>query len=290
MNDQKKIQGDLQKKGALFGTIKSGLPDTFLKQLLSKSYIIVLAGLFVLDLFLITKLKKKFTWRQFALVVGIGTIIGYAYGLFMGHYDDGFPGWLFHPWMITGVAYSWWLIFEDIIFYPICGTLFYMIILAMPNDKKQHNVLFVAIPMCYMLMTAWIYIFFDGWGAKILPIVFGIPAILCYLIAYDKIQPVKFLLCSLIFVPFAIIWDFYGVYAMHIIPGLEWCEQWSYIVFDKSGGYIHSKLLYEDYATHRWAWIFHAPLAVTPLFSVYGTFFIYSLVEAIHKYFPSKAI
>jgi hypothetical protein len=87
-----------------------------------------------------------------------------------------------------------------------------------------------------------------------------------------------------VFCLFAWAWDFLSVYYFHFISGFAWMQNWTYICFDNAGNYIHSGA-YLDYAKNQWDWNFELPSEITPLFSIFGTMFIYPLYSAANKYF-----
>lgn len=231
------------------------------KEIKNKRYSVILLLMSIVTFFGLNKVKDQFSLKVFAVYMLIGSIAGWSWQLFVTYLDPAYSGWWYDPHKIWGsvglVAY------EDVVFYPICGALFYLVRLIMPSvntSQRLSQVLkVVTISIFSILGIASLFIF--NIGGRSSTYWFLIPGICLYLYTFKEINITKFLFTGLFIIAMASAWDL-------------WIKDWLYITAD-----LHQSKIWLDYKIHPWAWINNSPVEITPWFSICGWVFIYPLAE-----------
>jgi hypothetical protein len=183
--------------------------------------------------------------------------------------DPQCAGWWYEPHKIWGsvglVAY------EDIVFYPICGALFYLVRLVIPMTKSKIDPYLKITTLITLCLLGILSLIIFNTGGKSSTYWFLIPGLGMFIYSYKEINIGRFLFTGLFIIVLASVWDL-------------WIKDWFYITADL----LHSNL-WLDYKTHKWAWIGRSPVEITPWFSISGWVFIYPLAQVCEKKF-SKSV
>lgn len=286
IDSNKERYKELEDEGALDSTLKDGKPNSPLQKLLALSYPIIIVIITFITTYLFFSNRSKFKVKVFIPHMLIGTVCGWFWGIYMEKYDPVFPGWLFHPWAITGA--EWILTLEDWIFYPICGAFFYCLFRLWKNTNLSPEWTKWAFQIFHISITLF-FIYFTGIAGKSIALQYAVISIPLFFYAWDRWDTKHYLKLFSFIAIFAAIWDWAAVSWVAKIPGLAWASQWVYVTFDK-GGTAHHSSVFLSYATNKWAWIFNNPIEITPWFGIAGAMFTYSLVLALDKFIDSKKI
>lgn len=276
----------LVKNGFGFSFLKDGKPDTTFSKILGFGYAIVLMFLLIVNVLLLKITWNKFGWKSLIATILIGTAVGEVFGIIFNLLDANCPAWIFHPW--TTISMKFWLQTpEDWLFYPICGTLFILIMILIPIERNDYYILKTII-LCLNVFVSTISAIVYQWGVWWQLILFAVPGLVMYVYAWENMHPIHYTKCAIIFCAFAWVWDYLSVVYFHGKSGLAWFQLWTYISRDAVGNYIHSSL-FLDYNTHKWSWLWgELPTEITPLFAIFGTMFIYPLYASCNKFFNNK--
>jgi hypothetical protein len=286
LDSNKERYEKLNEEGALDSTLKDGKPSGFLQKVLALGYPIIVFILTVITFCLFSSNRSKFKFKIFFPHMIIGSICGWSWGIFMEKYDPLFPGWLFHPWAVTGP--EWLLTLEDWIFYPVCGAFFYILFRLWKNTNHSPEWTKWVFQIFHITVTLF-FIYFTGIAGKSIALQFAVISIPLFFYAWDRWDTGHYLKLFSFITIFAAIWDWAAVTWITKIPGLSWASQWIYITFDKCGIAHHSSV-FLSYNNNSWAWIFNNPIEITPWFGIAGAMFTYSLVMALDKFIDSKKI
>lgn len=264
-----------QNKENLYSTTKDGGPKGLPQNIIAKLYPLVLVCLSAI----ILKWSISVTginWKKLGWVVLIGSVFGLSWTCAMTFFDPDFPGWIYHPWAIVGIDFG--VVFEDLLFYPLCGIFFFIVKSKIPEigvSKLSHKIAVFTVLLGLSIVSLFIWHF----GGISITLWFMIPGLVMMIFSLKKLSVPKFLLTGLFIVFFACSWD---ILAVTILPNIfTWANQWIYVSFDING-VAHHSTLWLDYTTNRWDWIGNSPLEITPWFSVSGWVFIYFLSEMIN--------
>jgi hypothetical protein len=208
----------------------------------------------------------------------------------MMSYDSKFQSWMFNSWSTIPILDKFWFShILDWIFYPLCGCFFIFLLEITSNNNsikslKLDKIIKITTIIIYSLLIIF-GLFLDS-ASRLEIAFFVIPGLsgIIYLWVNNKWNIKQFIICSIIFILIACIWDLLATTLLY--HKFAWCQQYFYISFDKFGNYYHSKL-FNSY-NNKWAWIGQSPLAITPLFSVYGCLFIYGVYYSVKDLFTNK--
>lgn len=284
MKDNKEYHDDLQKEGALDSVLKDGPPKTKSQKFLALGYPIIVVIITVLTTFLMIFKKEKIKFKVFIPHMIIGSICGWMWGIFMEKVDPIFPGWLFHPWAVTGP--EWILTIEDWLFYPVCGAFFYILFRLIKNKETSPEWSKWIFQIFHIAITLF-FLYFTAAGGRSIALQFALVAIPLFFYAWDRWDTGHYLKMFSFIVLFAAIWDWAAVSWITYIPGMSWASQWIYVTFDAQGIAHHSSV-FLSYSKCSWAWIFNNPIEITPWFGIAGAMFTYSLAMALDKFIYKK--
>lgn len=265
-------------KDNLYSTYKDGKPKGILQFLIAHTYqliLITLTGLIIKGL-------KDINYKQFSIYIIVGAIFGWSWNVFMNQFDPNFPGWLYHHWSIIGWEFGG-VVFEDIIFYVVCGGFFYILQNKIPEFGKGTALQKYIVVGVMSLLSILSCIIFGLAGVSI-TLWFMLTAIAFFIIAKDQIYLGKMFVIVGFVILFASMWDILVITIIPSIKGYAWASSWVYITFDINNIPHHSSL-FLDYTNNRWAWIGNSPIEITPWFSICGGFFCYTLAEVVRKLF-----
>jgi hypothetical protein len=285
MKTNQDFYNDLEKSGSLNSTLKDGPPKTTQQKIIALGYPIIVAIITIITSFLLVFKKEKMKFKVFVPHMIIGSICGWLWGIYMEKYDSTFPGWLFHPWAITGP--EWILTIEDWLFYPICGAFFYALFRLIKNKQKSPEWTKWCFQFFHIAITLF-FIYFTSLAGKSIALQFALISIPLFFYAWDKWDTTHYLKMFLFIVLFAAIWDWAAVTWITKIPGMSWASQWIYLTFD-SNGIAHHSSVFLPYNKYNWAWIFNNPIEITPWFGIAGAMFTYSLVLGIDKFIDTTS-
>lgn len=279
---------ELLKNGSLYSHLKDGVPITFGQHCVGYAYPFIMVLLLAIGIIGAIKTPREiWRWKTFTPVMIISMILGWSWNIWMLKTDPVFPGWLNTPWAVTGLEFIMTL--EDWLFYPGCAVVFYLVFRSVklkgtPWTSKRGHYLIIFIYSAMLLYA----LIFSGIAGRSESLMFGIPGVLFYMYAMDRIDIKKFLVFQVFLVTFECLWDWFAVSWLHYIPGMSWASEWIYLTFDSAGNYYHSKI-FIDYGTHHWAWIFMNPIEITPWFGITGGIFNYGIFSAADKLFYQVA-
>lgn len=286
----KELHKELLKKGKLFLNIKDGKPKTTAQKILALGYPIIVFITLIVTVIAIIKNKEKMRWDVFIPHMIIGSFCGWCWGIYMEKFDPNYPGWLFHPWAIIGP--EWLMTLEDWLFYPVFGSLFYLIFRIVKSSVKPYikvaGRLIPTIPLRWAFQLFHIgitlfFIYFSEEAGKSIAFQFALPAIVFFFYTFDRWDIVHYTKLFLFIVVFASVWDWVAVSWITYIPGFSWASQWVYVSFNAMGVAHHSSV-FLNYTEYPWAWVFKNPIEITPWFGIAGAMFTYSLALSIEKF------
>ena len=223
-----------------------------------RRYPLVLAALIAVAVFI---LPRNIQWRRFFKFVLYGSLVGWAWSFFIITYDPNISAWMYPPWWgLLGDFYG--MPGLDFIFYPICGGLFGLLKMRLPQGNLSWEVdaVWLIIPMS--IITG-LTIHLDiaalsiGWC-------FGLLAIALMAVYIEKVDLIKFFLMGIIVVIMAAAWDIF-------------LSSWTY--YFPLNLPPHSSV----WSPAPWAWNFKVPLSIMPWFSIAGWWFIWSLHEVVYE-------
>jgi hypothetical protein len=288
INNNKQYE-QLDSEGKLYSQTKDGKPVGIYQNILAKLYPIILVVITILDLILIKKLVKKINWESFVITVFICWSLGIMWNSMMMSYDPKFQSWMFNSWSTIPILDKFWFShILDWIFYPLCGC-FFIFLLEITNNENLiktsifDNIIKMLVIDIYLLLI--IFGLFLDPASRLEIVFFALPGLIgiVYLWINNKWDIKQFIICSIVFILIAYMWDLLATTWLH--NKNAWCQQYFYISFDKAGNYYHSNL-FRSYS-YKWAWIGQSPFAITPLFSVYGCLFIYGIYYSIKNLFAN---
>ena len=281
--------GELLKTGWLYTYLKDGEPNGLFEVLLGYAYPIMVAVISVVAIVLYLKLpKNEQKYKTMLFGVGLGSIAGWVWGFIMLQYDSHFPGWLFPPWAVTGIEFI--LPIEDLLFYPFCTLIFYIIYRKIKiSDESWNSNLAQNILISFYRILILFYLIFTSLCGRAVALMFALPGLLLFIYAKDRVNIKKYLLFQLILIFINTIWDWWAVSWMHYLPNMSWASQWAYITFNERGEYLHSKI-FLDFGKHAWAWIFNNPIEGTPWMGISGGLLNYSMFTAGDKFFEGLKV
>jgi hypothetical protein len=258
-------------------TLKDGKPSGVLQNILAKMYPIILGVITLIVMVLIRPIK--FQWR-FIVYLMAGSLFGWTWNWFTVIYDPLMPGWLYHPWAILGWHYKG-MVFEDFVFYTICGALFYLIRYYTPDigvSKKCWKYVVLAIQLAVIVLATFIF----AAGGKSISLWFAIPGVFMLWLSRETWNLPRFFIVGMFVVLFGSNWDTIVTTIIPSIPGFAWASEWVYIAFNDQG-LPHHSTLWLAYKTHRWAWVGNVPIEIMYWFNISGWWFIYGLASVICK-------
>lgn len=279
----------LAQKGELYAYLKDGLPHEWWQVVLGYSYPIAMIAITILSVVLYMKLSgEKKRWKSMLFGVGYGTIAGWIWGYLMLNWTGDFPGWVFPTWAVTGIECI--LPLEDILFYPFCTLLFYVIYRSVRSFDNSWDKpwVFNTIILFYIAVIGF-YLFNTSVCGKAVSLMFAIPGLALFIYARDRVTVKRFLSFQVILILINTLWDWWAVSWMHALPNMAWASQWVYVSFDQFGNHFQSPI-FLDYKEYPWAWIFHNPIEGTPWMGIAGGLLNYSLFCAGDKMFYNKEI
>lgn len=288
MKSNSEYWDNLLADGTLFCYLKDGVPQGLFQTLLGYAYPIMISLITVITIYLSWKLPKdQRKLKSLFVGVGFGTIAGWVWGYLMLHWDSYFPGWIFPPWAVTGIEFI--MPIEDLLFYPFCTLLFYIIFrkINVTDDSWNKPWIIKSIIALYVIIIAF-YLLFTSICGRAVALMFAIPGLLFFIYSKDRLNVKKYLVFQVILIAINTIWDWWAVSWLHYIPGMAWASQWAYISFDKAGDFTHSKI-FLDYGANSWAWIFNNPIEGTPWMGISGGLLNYSVFSACDKFFYREA-
>jgi hypothetical protein len=225
----------------------------------NKRYAVIESILLLITAYMIIKMKN-IIWDKFFLCILIGTIFGETWQTYISYADQSWPGWWYAPGKVFG--YIGKVSFEDILFYPICGTFFICIKELIPKFEFKYNEKLNYFAIVFILIFTWLVMLISSMGGVSIGLWFAIPGIILMALNLKKIDFGNFILTGLFIVVFASLWDL--------------CiKDWIYI---DHATMQHSNL----WLNQSWAWIKNSPLEITPWFSIAGWIFIYNLSEIMN--------
>lgn len=247
--------------------LANGLPHGGLEEILSKAYGMVLITIIIILIIVSKKNYRRIPWKLVMYYVLICTFFGYTWGVFAANISSQGPAWAFLPWAILGVES--FLVFEDMIFYPMSALLFYYFYYfigsrkGVSTDKTKHIVQGIHIGLSLLALFV-----FETIGISIV-FWFTIPSIFLFYYVWDQWIVKHYFIVFIIIIVFATVWDLIGTtYTAQWIDA-QWAYQWVYA--------RDSTLFKEDY------YIGNSPLAITPWLGIAGAMFSYSLALALNK-------
>jgi hypothetical protein len=279
---------DLLAQGKLFSYVKDGAPHNFCEMTLGFAYpiiLIIMIGAGTLFMVRLGPVKRKL--KTYFFSIGLGTFLGGLWCCWMQKADPLFPGWLFAPWSASGLDFG--LMLEDWLFLPASTTLFYCVyrnVAIKGPDFSNPAALHRSIALFYCGVSVAAFIF-TGIAGRAEILLFILPAMVLFNYSRNTINLKLFLVLQLFIVVFEVAWDFSAVSLIHSIPSMAWASQWTYIAFDANGHGYHSRI-FQNYSTHRWAWLIMNPIEITPLFGICGGLLNYVMFASGDKYFYLK--
>ena len=231
-----------------------------LKKINEKRYAVILIILAAITSYLFVKLRKRFIISDFIIYMIIGTIFGESWQIFISYYDASWPGWWYAPGKVFG--YIGKVSYEDIVFYPICGGLFYFIKLSIPKINIKNNFQYNNILLWFLIVFSFICLSVVAIGGKSIFWWFMAPGLAMYFFNRYQTDFINYLITGMFIITMATIWDLF-------------IRDWIYI----TDGFQHSSL----WLSNSWAWIGKSPVEITPWFSIAGWVFIYQLAETIER-------
>ena len=286
----KELHDELKKDGKLASNLKNGEPKATAQKILALGYPIIVLIALVGTIIAIVKNREKMRWDVFIPHMIIGSLCGWCWGIYMEKFDPNYPAWLFHPWAIVGP--EWLMTIEDWFFYPVFGSLFYVIYRILKYDPKPFIKIvgksIPTMPLKWAIQIAHIgitlfFIYFSEEAGRSIAFQFALPGIVLFFYTWDRWDIKHYSKVFLFITILATVWDWVAVSWIAYIPGFSWASQWVYVSFDVNGIAHHSSV-FLSYADHRWAWIFNNPIEITPWFGIAGAMFTYSLALAIEKF------
>jgi hypothetical protein len=275
MKTNKDLYNSIKSKGYLDSTLTDGKPLTFLQKLLAKTYPIILC---IFAIIIGNNIKKVLKSIRFWCYVMIGELVGLSWSITMTFYDPKYPGWLYHPWSIIGIDFG--IVFEDIVFYIICGMLFFFIRQKIPNIGISKDWSKLLIFSGLMIFEGISLITFNFGGQSII-LWFLIPGIIMLILSWKQWNLPRFFIMGAIINCLSIWWDTISSTIIPNIPGFSWASEWIYKSADKQGIWHHSNL-WMNANICKWAWIGNVPIEIMFLFNISGWIFIYSLAQLIY--------
>lgn len=189
---------------------------------------------------------------RMVFIISIGTIVGILWGIDVQQHD----AWSFHDWALF-IPIKIFMVPADWIFYPLCGTLFTLIIYKV---KKGVDPFYLKLTLYILLIGLTIFFSrYTGLVGRSIAWYFSIPAIVVHTIYWKKWNTEQFGKIFCFVVIFASAWD---LLAVNLIPSLP---HWYY-----------NENLYD-------LWILKSPVEITPWFGISGAYFIYSLYVVSHE-------
>ncbi|MCP4651161.1 MAG: hypothetical protein GY853_13930 [PVC group bacterium] len=198
--------------------------------------------------------RNKINWRVYWICMAIGTPLGWGWNWYLTKAGN-FPAWIFPEDAVTGIV-IFGIHIEDWFFYPITGSFFITLYFWDPLKKwidfKADWLKLVLLPLLILSVVYGLVAF--GNCGKSIAICYGIPAIIMFVINFDKFDTAHFTRMAIIIIPMEFIWDHWAV-GKH--------QQWIYL--RESGMFCD------------W-WLLGVPVEMTPYLGIIATFFIYNLV------------
>jgi len=284
MESNKERHDDLEKKGEIYSEIKDGKPKTSLEKIIAKGYPILIGVIAIITGLLIASRKKVMRWDVYFPYLLFSCICGWSWNIYMENIDPKYPGWILHPWAILGP--EWLNTLEDWLFYPVCGSFFYVIFRIINNSNKSPEWAKWLIQAIHLIMTLF-FIYYGAVAGRSIAIQSAAVGIVLFFYTWERWDVKHYLKMFTFIVLFAGLWDWAAVSWITRIPGWSWAAQWFYISFDASGQAHHSSL-FLSYDQHRWAWIFNNPIEITPWFGIASAMFTYSVTMAIEKFIDTN--
>jgi hypothetical protein len=186
------------------------------REIENKRYSIILLLMSIITLFGLIKFRAKFNVKSFCVYMFIGSIFGWSWQIFVTYMDPQYAGWWYESHKIWGsvglVAY------EDIVFYPICGALFYLIRLIMPgiSVSPKLNFYFKLLTLITICSLGIISLIIFNTGGRSSTYWFLIPGLGMYIFSYKNINIPRFLFTGIFIIVLASVWDL-------------WIKDWFYI-------------------------------------------------------------
>jgi len=221
-----------------------------LKEMWKKGYPLALGIIGIITVKLLKGIKFD---NRMAFIIGIGTITGIMWGIDVQQYDAwGFYDWsLFIPIKILMVPADW-------IFYPLCGTLFTLIIYKCKRGFRDPFYLKITMFMLLIFLTMF-FTRYAGPVGRSIAYYFAIPSIIIHTIYWKRWHSIQFSTVFCFVVIMASAWD---LLAVNLLPELP---HWYY-----------NEGLYK-------LWILKSPVEITPWFGIAGAYFIYSIYVVSHE-------
>ena len=264
----------------LYSTLKDGKPSGTWQDILAKMYPIILGILAFLVAYLYRPIRKKLGVR-FILYIALGSVVGWTWNWFTVVYGPNFPGWLYHPWSVLFSNRG--MVFEDFIFYPLCGALFYLVRYHVPDigvSKEVYKNITLTLMIALIIILTCVF----GPGGRSISCWFAFPGFFMLWLTRKDLNLPRFFIVGMFVVLFGSNWDTLVTTIIPSIPGLSWASEWVYISFDAQGTAHHSTL-WLSYGTHRWAWVGNVPVEIMYWFNISGWWFIYGMAQICEKYF-----
>lgn len=245
----------------------NGLPEGTFETALSKAYGIILLTIIIMLIVISKRNYNRIPWKLVIYYVMICTVFGYTWGVFAANISSKGPAWAFLPWTILGI--DTFLVFEDMIFYPMSALLFYYFYYfigrssGVSTDRAKHIVQGLHIVMSIIAL----YIF-EVIGISIV-FWFTIPSIILFYYVWDQWSVKHYFVIFAIILAFAGVWDLVGTTFTAQWIDAQWAYQWVYA--------RDTSLFKQEY------YIGNSPLAITPWLGIAGAMFSYSLALALHK-------
>jgi hypothetical protein len=259
-------------KNNLYSTLKDGEPSGIKQNILAKMYPIILSILAFLIIYFYKHIKLN---SRFIVYIFVGSLFGWTWNWFTVIYDSNYPGWLYHPWSV--IFSNRGMVFEDFLFYPLCGALFYLVRYHIPDiGASKNSFKNIVLIVQFIIIVLLTYLFNSG--GRSISLWFAIPGTLMLWITKDSWNLPRYFIVGMFVVLFGSNWDMIVTTIIPSIPGLAWASEWVYISFDAQG-VAHHSTLWLDYSTHRWSWVGNIPIEIMYWFNISGWWFIYGLAQ-----------
>ncbi len=221
-----------------------------LKEVWKKGYPLALG---IIGLVTARLLKDVKIDKRIIFIISIGAIVGMMWGIDVQQYD----AWSFHNWALF-LPLKFLMVPADWIFYPLCGTLFTLVIYMC--KKSTNDPFYLKVTMFTLLIFLTMFFTrYTGVVGKSIAYYFSIPSIAIFTIYWKSWNAIQFSKVFCFVVLMASTWD---LLAVNLLPALP---HWYY-----------NEELYK-------LWIMKSPVEITPWFGIAGAYFIYSLYVVAHE-------